>query len=91
MNRPLSTKEFRLKAEAVARGERPTTKSSSKVKVKPVPKAKAKPRATAPKAATWAQAVALIQKRDKCSASVAGRKACDEFPNLHPARQGRKS
>ncbi len=35
----------------------------------------------------WADAVAYIAKRDGCSASVAGRKACDEFPNLHPARR----
>ena len=86
--------KFRQRAEAVARGEWPKPHPKAKAKSCPTVKTKSapkpKPKATAPKPATWAQAVAFIAKRDGCSASVAGRKACGEFPELRPT-QGRKA
>ena len=99
----LTTAEFRRKAEAVARGERPTTKVKVKAVI-PKPKPRKPARLTRAQAEridntltriegalcrTWADAVAYIAKRDGCSASVAGRIACNEFPGLHPARRGR--
>ena len=83
--RSMTNEEFRLKCEAIARGEK--VKSCPKAKVKSCPTVKTK---SAPKPATWAQAVAYIQRRDKCSAIEAGRKACGEFPELRPTH-GRKS
>ena len=38
---------------------------------------------------TWDEAVAFIAERDHCSLAVAGRKACAEFPGLHPTNRKR--
>jgi ClpP class serine protease len=64
-------KELR-KAVALSRGTEPVENTGGAPSAKP---------------RNWAEAVAFIAKRDGCSASVAGRKACAEFPNLHPARR----
>ncbi len=41
--------------------------------------------APASKPRNWAEAVAAIAKRDNIKPSAAGKKACDEYPDLHPA------
>lgn len=90
--------EFRMKCEAVARGERPKAQLKVKVKAKSrkpagLTRAQAEridstlTRLEGALCRTWDEAVAFIAERDHCSLAVAGRKACIEYPNLHPANR----